>query len=394
MCGHVGIAGKLETKDENTMKRLLVLDVFRGPDSTGIATLKSATNEVKIAKVASHPLDLFEMKKFTEALNGWASTVFLGHNRLATKGAVNGVNAHPFQFGHIVGAHNGTLDRAAWTELEEKIGEKFDVDSQAIFAGIAHLGVEETIKTLRGAWALVWIDLQEGTLNFLRNKERPFWYAYTENFDRVFWASEWPMIDAAVNLAPKASAYKLFADDAGYRFFQTKENWHYRFKLEDLKKGNTDRPKPKVKEIKGKEPLPAVNYTCGVSPFQHRGPHNRTGTTSHGKTTSTTHSHGTTGGGQTPANLKKVLESRKKKVDVINLIGSQAKPLAGYLTQEKFDEMAKHGCGWCGSDVDFFDVGVTILENQGAVLCPTCSGNTTHSHIYVSPSKLALQEGK
>lgn len=145
MCGLVGIAGNLLYQDEFTMKRLLMADYFRGPDSTGFAAIRT-NGDAFVAKLASNPIDLFNQKNFDTALNGNASRAFIGHNRAATRGKVVSANAHPFHFGSIVGAHNGTLDQESWDRLEEKLGEKYTVDSMALIAAIDKLGIEKTIK--------------------------------------------------------------------------------------------------------------------------------------------------------------------------------------------------------------------------------------------------------
>lgn len=365
MCGHVGIAGKLEVMDEATIKRLLIYDFFRGMDSTGLAALRN-NGEVKLAKAAVNPIDFFDMKKFQDTLSGYNSTVFIGHNRAATKGKVNNNNAHPFEYGHIVGAHNGTLDQSSWKALNELNGEETDVDSAAIFLAISKFGIEAVVPLLQGAWALVWFDTKDNTLNFLRNNQRPFWYSYTEDFKKVFWASEWPMIDAATKLS--AQPYKLYTSDEGHRFWATKENWWYRFDLEELRNGATNRPKPRVKELKGKEPAPAANYACGTTPFKHG---------NYRGTTSTTTSRGTTSG----SNVTQF-------PDVRNLVGSESNPLGGYMTETAFDALAKYGCSWCQADVYYGDPGVTIYEREEMVLCPDCSGNGNHSRIFVEPEKL------
>jgi len=49
-----------------------------------------------------------------------------------------------------------------------------------------------------GAWALVWWDKGEETLNFLRNKERPLWIAFTKSNDTLFWASELWMLEGVL----------------------------------------------------------------------------------------------------------------------------------------------------------------------------------------------------
>jgi hypothetical protein len=292
-CGLVGVAGKLEFRDEALMRRLLVLDYFRGVDSTGMAAIR-ADDSLHLAKIASHPIDLFDTGKFKAALSGHNSKAFIGHNRAATKGGVNAVNAHPFECGHIIGAHNGTLDRLSWNRLQDASGEKFDVDSHAIFKAIEVIGIDETVKLMEegstsvdGAWSLVWFDLKENTLNFLRNKHRPLWYAYTKNFDRVFWASEHEMIRTATEMS--TNPYEIFMNTEGFRYFATQENWLYQFDMAKMRKATGGRPKPKVRELKGREPI--RSYAGNVSNFPQRTPHGSSGsgqstTTSTGSKTS------------------------------------------------------------------------------------------------------------
>lgn len=378
MCGHVGIAGKLEFKDEATVKRLLIYDYFRGPDSTGIAVINKEGNDAKIVKIASHPLDLFDMTKFKAALSSYQSSVFLGHNRAATKGVVNNINAHPYEFDHIIGAHNGTLSAATFAKLNNKLGEKFEVDSQAIFASIAKFGIEATVEMFQesvegkqcpDAWALVWFDLKEGTLNFLRNKERPFWYSYSKEFDRVFWASEWPMIDAAVKLS--AQSYELYSDpDKGYRFWSTPENMLVKFDIEELRAGSTTKPNPFAGELKGKAPAPVVTTAAtGTNPFGRQ--NSGTSGSGSGRTTSTTTSRGTLLGNTADT--------------LVHLFGNKTAPFAGFISAEKFAEIAKYGCSWCGTDVEFDEVGVTVFERDETVLCPSCSsGAQGHSRVYTT----------
>jgi len=100
---------------------MLLLDYLRGVDSTGLAAVRNKDSEVKVVKAAVNPIDLFGYKNFDMVLTGATSKVLIGHNRAATLGKVNNVNAHPFHCGAVVGAHNGTLDRPSWTRLEEAL---------------------------------------------------------------------------------------------------------------------------------------------------------------------------------------------------------------------------------------------------------------------------------
>lgn len=382
MCGHVGIAGKLEFRDEATFKRLLLLDFFRGPDSTGVAVLKNDGN-CKVVKMASHPLDLFDAKKYGEAITGYNSAVFMGHNRLATKGKVNAVNAHPFVYDHIVGCHNGTLTTESWRALEKLSGETTDVDSQAIFAAIAAVGIEETVKHLDGAWALVWIDTEEGTLNFLRNKEREFWMAYAKDFDKIFWASEWPMIRAATDLA--VTDYELAKTDKAV-YYATMVDWWYRIDLKKLQAGSEVRPKPRVKQLKGKEPAPVVTHTS-VAPFltqeQIKVQNGSTSQDRHGQGTQGTHGTGVTntqkttpitqGGGTKTSGTPASLDFPFVKA----VTGSPEDPFGGAIDEERFKELARYGCSWCSADIHWGETGVSVYDTDDAILCPEC---TTHNH--------------
>lgn len=368
MCGHVGIAGKLEFKDEAAMKRLLLIDYLRGPDSTGFAAIRK-TGEAKVVKSTVNPIDLFEFSKFKDALSGHNSVVFMGHNRAATKGVISNVNAHPYEVDHIVGAHNGTLDTASHRALEEALDEKFGTDSHAIIAGIARLGIEATMKLMSGAWSLVWVDRNNNTLNFLRNKERPMWLGYTEDYTKLFYASEWPMIDVATQLAPTAQTYKLYHNKEKHRFFATDIDKWYRFDLGLLVEGKV-LPKPKVKELKGKEPVAAASTT--YDPFNRPNAHTPSGST--GTTNSTTTSRSST------------TSKKDKEADTLHLQGTNESPFAGLISLEKFDEIAKYGCSWCQGCVDFSDTGITIFERQEVVLCNECTGGAGQSTRLVTPT--------
>lgn len=355
MCGHVGIAGNLEYKDEATMKRLLMYDYFRGQDSTGLAAIRD-NGDVHISKIASHPIDLFDTEKFKKTLSGHASRVFMGHNRAATKGVVNGVNAHPFQFDHIIGAHNGTLEDASWNKLAEVAGEKFGVDSQNIIHAISVLGIEETMKHMNGAWSLVWVDMKEGSLNFLRNDKRPMWFAYEDNFKRMFWASEWPMIRAALELS--AQSYELYKANGGFRFFESAVDVWYRYDLEQLKQGGTARPKAKVKELKGEGPA-GITYTARTTPFPAM--------TSASTTAATTHS---------------TTKSYSRTSNVLNLFGHKDDPFSGHISLEKFSELTKYGCAWCHKKIDSKVKGMVYIEQEEKIVGSCCSGTAINT-VYV-----------
>jgi glucosamine 6-phosphate synthetase-like amidotransferase/phosphosugar isomerase protein len=101
------------------------------------------------------------------------SNFAVGHNRSATKGKINAECTHPFRENHITLVHNGTLTS------HKELHPNYEVDSRAICHNIAQEGYEETLKKLDGAFALIWFNSKEKTLNFCRNSQRPLYIIET-----------------------------------------------------------------------------------------------------------------------------------------------------------------------------------------------------------------------
>lgn len=369
MCGHVGIAGNLSYKDEGTMKRLLLMDFFRGPDSTGFAQVKT-NNDAVVVKKAINPIDFFDLPAFKSALSGANSLAFIGHNRASTVGVTNNMNAHPFQCGHITGAHNGTLDNLTIRELEDMLAMKCGTDSELIFNAIETLGAKDAIPLLRkgsdksrGAWSLVWHDSKLKTINFVRNEWRPMWYAFNKECDRIFWASEWPMIDAAIRLS--ATGYEMYKDDKGMSYFPTDEDVWCSFDLEALKKGGK-RPKPKVVPLAGKEMkvAPPAN-----DPFDRHGTSSSRG----GNGGMTTIGTQTSRGGQSTSSTTTYRSKEKRPIQFLNMEGDDEAPYGNFIGEKEFKEWTKYGCHWCEEHINYGDQGITIWERDGIVICKSCS---------------------
>jgi len=377
MCGHVGVAGQLALKDEKLLKHLLMFDYFRGPDSTGLAAVRG-NGDVYIAKLATHPINLFHDRRFTAALNGAQSRAFIGHNRATTRGATIDMNAHPFVFNHIVGAHNGTLEHSCIADLEKAAGDKYNVDSQALFAAIAAVGVEAAIKMSQGAWSLVWYDMKEKTLNFLRNKERPMWYAFTKDFSRIIWASQWEFIHAAA-LSNEYELHTWTENDRSFQFRFTDEDVMYSFNLDELGRKN-EQPKPKVKKIEGKPKYVSMTGNYGGSNVTGFFPVRQDNGSSYQKTANT-NSGGTknsNGGGRanTPGS-----GSDRTHVSVSSRTGTPDNPFANLITKEEFDQLNTNGCAWCQSPVHWGDTGIIVMENAGAMIGPCCTHRTDSNRV-------------
>ena len=189
MCGIVGVAGDLQVVHENIFKELLIVDGLRGDHSTGVLQVQKKHNTWKVIKKAENPYTFSEDKDYN-AIFRFQNRVLLGHNRYATKGAINDENAHPFKHGTIIGVHNGTIGNP----YSLKKGHEFKVDSDALYYEIFKEGIEDVYKKVYGPMALVWWNDFDSSLNFVRNKERPLHYYISPDNKFIIWASEMEML--------------------------------------------------------------------------------------------------------------------------------------------------------------------------------------------------------
>lgn len=195
MCGIVGIAGVMATREEKAFADLLVINAIRGFDSVGILEVERYSNKASVFRDVIPAANFIKQPRFDDLVNKGFSRVLLGHNRAATRGTIIPSNAHPFTHGPIIGVHNGTI----YSQHKLKDHLKFTVDSDNIFYHIEQEGAEDMWSNLHGAAALVWWDKRFQNINFLRNKERPLFYALSEDSKTLFWASEQEMLYLALN---------------------------------------------------------------------------------------------------------------------------------------------------------------------------------------------------
>jgi predicted glutamine amidotransferase len=206
MCGLVGVVGSIYEPEKKAFEFMLKLDIKRGPHSTGVAQVDK-DGRVFVIKDVGNTYDFLranydEYYDTTPMVAAKAPNrnlkLMLGHNRWATVGKVNKDNAHPFEAGNIVGAHNGTLPEFQRKRLDDY--EYYETDSEALMHNIDVHGLKDTIGKLSGgAWALTFYNRQNDTFNLLRNKERPLYFAWTKDKRTLFYASEPWMIEVATD---------------------------------------------------------------------------------------------------------------------------------------------------------------------------------------------------
>lgn len=171
----------------------MILSTLRGEDSAGVVVVPAKGQEPTIVKTVGTSFDLFQMKAYTD-IQVATKRALIGHTRKATVGGIRKATAHPFQAGSIFGVHNGTLRNWRQLPVDEEA-----TDSITLYNCIEQEGLRETIEQTDGAYALVFYDNDDDTLNFLRNNERSLHYAFSKDFKKIYWASEPWMLHVALN---------------------------------------------------------------------------------------------------------------------------------------------------------------------------------------------------
>lgn len=246
MCGIVGVAGNLNAREKDMFQSLLTVCQLRGKHSTGAITVNNSDKYDYVKRLGT-PEFLIETKEYDRKIHSPLSKALIGHCRHATAGKVNMLNAHPFEHGHICGVHNGTLQGVYNMERFRE----FDVDSDWLYWYISEYGIEETIRNIDsdGAWALVWWDEKQETLNFLKNEKRPLYFTYSKGMNQMFWASEpWMlyMVERKIDLWD--------GGDSKLKFFSLPNDTLWSFKVNAYGKDGPDTFTLKeMVEIKGKE---------------------------------------------------------------------------------------------------------------------------------------------
>lgn len=211
MCGLVGMFTKYVATDAQLklLRNMLYVDQLRGEHATGVAKINPATNAVTIHKRAQSATEYLVTEETKHFLDKDRCRIYLGHNRYATQGKRDDDNnAHPFQHKHITLVHNGSVDRWVQSKLDGYNDKDVVVDSHMVAITIAERGIEEAVKLFSGAFALVWWDANDRSLNFLRNSERPLYHAILKD-GSLIWASQPEFMTFWVNQKNFTGAFEV-----------------------------------------------------------------------------------------------------------------------------------------------------------------------------------------
>jgi len=197
MCGIVGYIGPEEGRDilMNGLARL----EYRGYDSAGIAMV-GPDRRLQIVRCEGK-LSGLQYKLNDNPVTG---TVGVAHTRWATHGRPSEVNAHPHRCGPFALVHNGIIENyAALKEELEAEGQRFEsqTDTEVIVVLLDRewrrvkeykQAVRNTLKKLRGSYAVVIVNEQEPDSLVAAKKESPLILGLTES--AFFLASDVPAI--------------------------------------------------------------------------------------------------------------------------------------------------------------------------------------------------------
>lgn len=190
MCGLIGFSG---TDEPNFLKLQLLIayNEERGRHGAGIYTNKIYDDgKMKLLKITGNPKQSLMTKIKEDKL--LEADIVIAHTRQASgqydKANQNDPdNLHPFNYLEHVIAHNGNITNyekllKEKTEdfVEEKLKAAFNTDSKYLAYAIAKEGLKETIAEVEGSFAIIDYNIRTKELKFVRNEERPLFYAKTD----------------------------------------------------------------------------------------------------------------------------------------------------------------------------------------------------------------------
>lgn len=339
MCGICGVmSGSSGLAEQRFFNSALLLNVFRGKDSTGVFRVTKTAKQVEIAKSMSpSPVAIYDKNDpVMELINRAGSSALIGHCRAATRGEVTIDNAHPFEFSNVVGIHNGTISK------KFKGSEDYKTDSEALYKLINDVGIEEALNEVESnystAYSLAYFDKTDGTMNFVINEERPLHFGFLYAGTTLVFSSEsWVLRKSAEMQKLKLSAEEILGKDKGDVFTLNK---HQLFKVNPQNVKDWSLKTLKVK------PVPVTPYR---GHYQGSDTDWYAGTAGGHETYRTTRNPGISnivsmGNGTNPKLTKKEKAAMKNKSSHSYAAGFEGKS----LTYAMFVNFLQCGCAMCG----------------------------------------------
>lgn len=169
-CGLIGFSGETDFNPKYIDINIVWNSLERGEDATGLFSPKNGLK--KSLTKGSH----FILKAENTLVN---DNYLIAHVRAATIGLKTEVNnAHPFERGNFILAHNGTLFNH--NDLADKynlVKSDYSVDSDIIAGCINQVDdIATVLKEINGAAALLIHDKRKPTILYaFTNGERPLW---------------------------------------------------------------------------------------------------------------------------------------------------------------------------------------------------------------------------
>lgn len=175
-CGLAGFSGKRNFNGEKIKFLMYWNSIERGKDATGVFTPKS-----DIVKDNIKAESFINSARLTKKIV--PDRLLIAHVRAKTVGANSVDNAHPFEYGNVVLAHNGTLENhLELAKMYSFDSKNFPVDSQ-ILANCININTQhdDSIKVLeqyKGAAAILYYNKNLNSLFCYHDSKRPLFYGY------------------------------------------------------------------------------------------------------------------------------------------------------------------------------------------------------------------------